>query len=544
MALQQTEAANKDPEPAKDAGPATATNNPAVASGDAGEAAATLAAHPEQRDALIRALHAQHGNAFVGQVLAASTSVAAPVKSKGEPDAEDASGLPGPMGSRFAGDGMLGRVERGSKDLKSGDTGPAVRKVQVALGELNFGPLAVTGTFDAATEAAVVAYQKARKLPRTDGILDDATFIKLEKEFTPDHYARMGEQAPPGMAGNPKWGDAKNPPKVLMTGTHELSADEKAEANSVISPAKSGPPIGTFHESVGEGTDNMYGPKILAAMQEMIDSKYGFAKSKKGAHDDGDTFSMDSIVKLGNAAKGEVDKVFGSWATGPEMQNNKTIKDRFTYERDKQSTMDADQKHDAALQRATYLLNTEGVFSHIDQEHSADRTRSPESGILKTVLEIIVKDNRDKLLLIVATSAAATQRDGLIKIQRMKKGGDPDEELWDKFGSMVHEYLHSLTHRRWHAYRDSKKESDPQAADALAEGVTEFLTRAVMSQINPNDQKLHKAVIGHESEDEANLDRSEHYDSEYARAHALAGVVGSQNLYAAYFLGQTKLVGA
>lgn len=347
------------------------------------------------------------------------------------------------------------------------------------------------------------------------------------------------------MGGNPKWGDPKNPPKVLLEETHTLSAAEKAEANAVISPTKSGPEIGKFHESIGEGTgtDNMYGPKVLAAMQEAVNEKYRFAQSKKEKHDDGDTYSMDRIVKLGNAAKGEVDKVFGSWATGAEIENNKTIKDRFSADRETQSKKDDAGKDDIAMGRAKYLLNTMAVFEQIDAEHSADRTRATEAKILATVLDIVVKDNRDKLLLIVATSSASTERSGTIKIQRIKGGGDEDEELWSKFGTMVHEYLHSLTHPAWHKHRDAKKKTDPQGGHTLGEGVTELMTRAVISQIKPDDPKLQNAVVGHESEDVPDLSR-DNYSDEYVRAQALAGVVGAANLYAAYFLGQTQLIGA
>lgn len=520
---------------------------PQLANGSVDDVAALLRERPAQRDQILRALHTQRGNAFVAQVVSVS---AAPTATKGTlagREEDDGSGVPGPSGSRFTGDGTLGEVERGGRELKSGDTGAAVRKLQVALAELNFRPIQITGTYDAATEKQVTAYQVARKLARHDGVLDATTFETLEKEFTTGHYADAARHAPPGMANNPKWGDADHPEPVLLTETHALSDEEKAEANAVISPAKSGPTVGKFKESLGTGMSRMYGPRMLKLLQAKIDDEYKEAESDKEQHDDGDTFSMDRIVSLGNAAKTQVDGVFGSWATGPEMKADVTLKDRFTADRAKQGAMKPEQLHDSAKSRARYFLNTVGAFEGLDKEHSADRTRPAEAKIIDQVLEVVTRDNEKKLLLITATWAASTDRKGIIKMQRTKSkyGDDGDRSmLWGKFMTMVHEYLHSLVHPRWHEYRDAKGDTDPQGGHTLGEGVTEFLTRIAISQIDRKDPKLHKAVLGGLVDgEEPELDRSS-YGAAYGRAQALAGVVGVHNLYAAYFLGQTKLIGA
>jgi len=127
--------------------------------------------------------------------------------------------------------------------------------------------------------------------------------------------------------------------------------------------------------------------------------------------------------------------------------------------------------------------------------------------------------------------------------------GDDDQDrntLWHKFGTMVHEYIHSLAHPKWRGYKEAKAKTDPQGAHTLTEGVTEFLTRTVFTQVNTSDPKLRKLVLGGIRDDgeEPDLGRDSAYAAAYVRAEALVGVVGIYNLYAAYFLGETKLIGA
>ena len=459
----------------------------ALAQGSVAEVAGLIAQRPAQRDQMLRTLHAQRGNAFVQQVLASAGAAAKP--EDGVVD-DDASGKPGPSGSRFQGDGKLGSVERGTEDLKPGDSGRAVRKLQVALMELNFRPIEITGTFDAATEAQVQAFQTAKKLGRHDGVVDSATLHVLEKEFTSGHYAEAAKHAPPGMANNPKR-QKPDPKSPLLEETHELSADEAAEANEVISTAKSGPPVGKFKESLGFGMENMYGPKMLKIMQERIDEAYGSAKSTQKDHDSGNTFAMDHMVRLGNAAKHQVDGIFGSWATGPELKADVNFRDRYTADRADQAKLETPEaRQEEAAYRARYLLNTNSEVDDLDKQHSADRTRPVEAGIIKNVLAGLARDNTDKLMLITATWSASTDKAGHIKLQRTKSHGGDDgdrNKLWKKFGTMMHEYLHSLVHPNWRIHRGDMRDTDPQGAHVLSEGVTEFLTRAVVSQVNLAD---------------------------------------------------------
>lgn len=544
MAAHESEAATEDGERAGTTATATTIEAMPSLDGSPDDIAALLHERPAQRELLLRALHAQRGNAFVAQVLAAvPPTTAPPTAAPAQAIEDDDSGSPGPTGARFAGDGKLGDVERGTATLKVGDTGRAVRKVQQALFEMNCRPIDVSGVYDQVTADHVKRLQQNLKLGRTDGVLDGETFKQIEQRFYKlDRYARSARGAPPGMHGNPKWRDADNPEQVLLTETHALDADTKTEANEVISPAKAGGTVGPLVNKAG------YEASLEKLLQDKIDREYRDAKQDQKDHDKGKTFSMDAMVNLGNAAKGEVDKVFGSWAVGDPMKAGVTLKDRFTADRADQAAMKPDKKRESAKSRARYFTNTGSAFEELDEKHSADRTRATEQQIISAVLDRIAQANEEKLLLITATWSASTDRKGIIKIQRMKTGDDDQDRalLWQKFGTMIHEYLHSITHPRWHAHRDAKGKTDPQGGHTLGEGVTELLTRIVVTQINLADKKLRAQVLNGIDDDgeEPELERDHKYSAAYARAQALAGVVGIHNIFAAYFLGQTQLIGA
>jgi peptidoglycan hydrolase-like protein with peptidoglycan-binding domain len=456
--------------------------------------------------------------------------------------AEDALASAGPTGTRFSGDGDLGDVERGRATLKVGDTGAAVRKVQQALFELNYRPIAVSGVYDRATVDQVQAYQQKQHLARQDGTLDRDTFSHIEQEFFDlNTYAKAAGHAPPGVHNTPKGTDAKQVP-VLLAETRELDEVDKAEAGRVIKPSSER--VGDFHEKIAAG---VYGDRLEKLLLEKIAADYKDTEAAKHHHDHGKLFSMGEMVNVGNAAKEQVDKVFGSWAVGGTMKAGVTLKDRFEADTAAQSHMDATHQHREARTRARYLMNTSSSFEHLDDEHSADRTRKAEDGIIDRVIDKVATAKQKELLLITATWSAATEPSGIIKIQRMKSGDDDQDRdtLWKKFGTMIHEYIHSIAHPAWRAYKEQKAKADSQAGHVLTEGVTELLTRTVVSQIDLKDQHLHKQVLGKMSDDGElpDLGRDNKYGTERSRAEALVGVVGIHNLYAAYFLGETSLIG-
>jgi hypothetical protein len=255
---------------------------------------------------------------------------------------------------------------------------------------------------------------------------------------------------------------------------------------------------------------------------------------------------MESVA---NTAKAQVDKVFGSFAEGPTFSTEGgTLVDRYEEDTEEQTHNSATDNHADAVGRVRYMLNQHPGFKTLNQEHSANPTpNTPENAILERCIQHIATKYEDDLLFIIATSPGSTDRaTGTVSIQREKTGraGADRKLLWKKFATMIHEYIHVLAHENWHTHRDSKRKGDPQGGNTLGEGVPELLTRTVLSQVNFNDKTLRKAVLGSTKDDGSDPNISRVYDDPYQHAMALVGVVGIHNLYAAYFLGETKLIGA
>lgn len=86
--------------------------------------------------------------------------------------------------SRFAGEDVLEACYDKERDLRRGDSGPAVKKIQEALIILGIPVPGVgaNGIFGDETELAVRSYQEARGL-KVDGIIGPETMGSLDEEF-------------------------------------------------------------------------------------------------------------------------------------------------------------------------------------------------------------------------------------------------------------------------------------------------------------------------------------------------------------------------
>jgi hypothetical protein len=71
-------------------------------------------------------------------------------------------------------DGAAGKAQLGERVLSEGSEGPDVRTLQSILEAREYGPLQVTGRFDAATAAAVRRFQREAGL-QTDGVVGPQT---------------------------------------------------------------------------------------------------------------------------------------------------------------------------------------------------------------------------------------------------------------------------------------------------------------------------------------------------------------------------------
>jgi peptidoglycan hydrolase-like protein with peptidoglycan-binding domain len=522
---------------------ATSGYDRVVASGSVGEVATLLATQPARRDQILTALHQTRGNAFVQQVTAhAHAHSHAHHDEHEEPAGEDAKPVAGGRLTRNAGNAELDQIHAGTLKLKKGDRGTAVRRVQVALHDLGF-EVNIHGLFDDRMQAAVNALQIKAKLSPINGEVDARTFDAIEDRLrSREAYANAAKETKPNhyQFDEP---DAQNPPKGILRKTGSLSDADKAEAQRVLGPDPA--TIGAFDQTNAK----TYETQLEKFLREDILADAPAAKAHNKQHDKGDVFGIPHIARIGNRAKQAVDKVFGSFKIGADFIGGKNLHDKNVAEKNDiaKAAKPADERQKKALQRVEKIINTDDKIESLHRKFNVDRTRGPEKAIIEAVKARVAKDLEEELLAIMFDWSASAGRDG-VRINMRKRGDDESNRLrlWEMFGTLVHEYVHTLEHSAWTAYKGRKSKMNPEAGATLREGVTELLTRTVFSVTSLADKKLKKDIEGEYYDEDADSPddlRGGKYQTETNRAEQLAGIVGINNIYGAYFVGRTDLVG-
>lgn len=555
--------AEQAPDPTPTAKPAVAQATLAaplaavIARGTVDDIVGVVKSRPAQRAQIFEALHRERGNAFVQQVVAAATA-------RGEkPDETAEVGEPGDGDrgakknadpnaklARFNQNDELSMLDMGLRTFQKGDKGPEIRRLQQALYDLGY-PLSVHALFDDVTEAQVKIVQRQSKLPET-GKIDLATFHAIEDRFRDRTiYAGDAQVEAPGMKATPR-NQPGPPPTALMRETHHLSAVEKAEAFAALKPDARD--VGDFHRKIPGKPD--WDDAVKTELRKIITRLWhrrGEHVAEAHSHKNR-LFKMSTMVDIGMKAKTATDNVYGSYAVGPAFTGGVNIRDKFEVESKAIAKSSPKQLDDRVENRIQYLMNTEDAIERINQQYGADPARSEEKGLAMMIRIDLGQEMHDKILDIErGWDASAEKGEGGVRIQ-MFKGADAAANrklMWDRFGTLIHEYIHTLAHANWRQFRQDTQAKDSKAALTVREGVTEFLSRAVLSTINPRDKATRQAIEGEYYEDEfgddgeiPDISSAGGYNAATARAEQLVGAVGIYNLYAAYFLGQTQLVGA
>jgi hypothetical protein len=444
---------------------------------------------------------------------------------------------------RFKGDYLFEEVLQGRVTLVRGDHGLYVTKLQQALADTkHLAADKVTGAFDADTETAVKAFQKAQSLPER-GVVDRPTMVKLDSIF----QAHTAEQAlaqapaigPKGAPGEFAWGSA---PAELTAGARNLSAEEAKAAQEAVKTSQVAGPGGilpTFVSDLpGKGSyEGRLKKVLLYLVQALYDST---AKGKAAKRADTDLFKWDHIKEVAARSKQATDAVFGKFAVGPPLQPGAGIHDAWDEKVKKLKT--ESQLEAAATWRVNKLLTGEPLVAELDRQHGAIQSRDPEKAIVDKVRAEIVAAKRDDLVEIHKAWPAFASG-GEVNIQRFKEDTNKKnrDAMWDLFQTVVHEYLHTLEHSRHRAYREKL---EAQAGGfTLREGVVEYFTYTVLGSVTYSDE-LRVLVEGdfHENSLKHPIPKYEGY-GQRANAEKLAGVVGARNVMAAFFLGDIEKIG-
>jgi len=398
------------------------------------------------------------------------------------------------------------------------------------------------GKLDDATVKALETFQGKAKIAVT-GALDAATLDALKKGF--DDMSRYRE-----IAADPAI------EKDVTAGTRALTDEDRKAIEGTLNPQVEtevvvDPATGKTTTKIKEPTfvDKVEGKtfeqRLRAYLAGRITAQYRYYGKGKATDrkDPKKMFGWDALEALGGEAKREVETVFGGYAKGPnpDVKRGTVLMDRWEVEEDRINKSDAAGKHKTARWRIQKIMNEDQGFKDVLKKHGALSTRTPEKTTIETVHDSLAT-SREAELLEIHKGWGGAQGGGKIYLQRYRGGNDMADrlKLWTLFQTVIHEYMHSLTHKKYSDY--AKALGDP-SGHTLREGVTDFFTKVVWSGVSIDDALRHK--IEGDLYDAANpvkIPSLGTYD-ETAQAEQLASIVGFRNLAAAYFQGKVELIG-
>jgi peptidoglycan hydrolase-like protein with peptidoglycan-binding domain len=449
--------------------------------------------------------------------------------------------------SRFALNEVLEDIYDGNGDLRKGSRGENVRIVQQALIELGYELriYGVDGKFEDETRTAVKVFQVDQGLPDS-GRLDAATMGALDTAFA-GHAPHRGRAQVPGAGPAPETERARGTaPPELMEGTRTLTPGEKADVEEALNPTPTVDPVTglppTFKPVLPTG--EVYESRLKLELQRLLIEEFNAMAAGKAAQRSapGGLHDWSDIENVAVQAKDQVDLVFGSWARRPALKAGVNLFDRWEQEEARMAVMTPDQLLEVAKWRVEKVFRSYEEIREINTQHGVRRERKDESDIIERVKEQLAVALQPMLLeLHKAWPGAADPSTGSIFLQRFTSPTQAGNRrfMWETFQTLIHEYIHTLTHSRYSAWVDALPE---ERGHTLREGMTDFFTKIVWSNVNP--ATVQAAVEGpfHDPAAPPAPPSLSTYD-EAANAERAVGITGSRNAYAAYFLGEIELMG-
>jgi hypothetical protein len=420
---------------------------------------------------------------------------------------------------------------------------PALR--QAALNELEKGRrdyVQFLGTLPETSEARKPLEESIRKLDTVISLL----------------YRDVAQGQKPGFTGPETEIARGTAPAELMQGTRDLTDEEKAAVHSAMSPmAETDPVTGEkvkFKNKVGDVFfKDRLKPVVESAITNQHKRLYQDRLAARAAPNG--KFEWPHLEKIANSAKGETDKVFGAYGVRKAFQAQINIVDRWEVMETKIGGMTDAQKLATAKWRVEKILKDDTTIAGIYKEYGY----TPGSGgdaAIQAIIDELAPVHRDELLQIHQGWPAAAPP-GKVEIQRnrtMPASASPADQkkadyatraaLYRAFGTMVHEYIHTLTHSRYNTWVNTQI-TDEFRQHTMREGMTDAFTKIVLEGVDYENEALRKIIEGPFFTDSPRVDaaRLRGYYPTHRNAEAIIAIVGLQNAMAAYFLGEIEKVG-
>ncbi len=269
--------------------------------------------------------------------------------------------------------------------------------------------------------------------------------------------------------------------------------------------------------------------------------------------------TKEEIERMAEVAKNETDKVFGQFYDVGKRKplefagKGKSGKLSFWYDVQEQMRQQFGNDTMAKWQLFYYLKNIPELLA-INDKYTANpifdesgTAHGLEAEVQSALVNKLARDPE------IVRKAIATDRNwggaadkGKIFVD-LFHSAEVDEDrrkCWDMFQTLVHEYLHTLVHKNYVDYADSFGDKSVQSS-TLHEGIDCVLDEVVWARVETKVREpgLRQVVEGNTNANLPPIDvpPPARYAS-YPEAMRLVGLVGIQNVYAAYFLGQVDRI--
>lgn len=149
-------------------------------------------------------------------------------------------------------------------------------------------------------------------------------------------------------------------------------------------------------------------------------------------------------------------------------------------------------------------------------------------------------------LLEVRRAWPGAQNGGNVFIQRWDRGNDTENrrQFWDTFQTLIHEYLHTITHQN---YSRRAQRLGRHREQIFTEGGTSYFDRCVWRTIFPaeiaSNDSLRESIEGQRYRFDPSVIPPHRGYRQMGQFERIAQQVGEENARAAYFRGEVDRIG-
>ena len=436
---------------------------------------------------------------------------------------------------RFKGNNTLESILDGTMLVSTtkNSSGSHVRIIQQSLEDAGFKlkTYGVDGDYGSETKAQVVAFQKARKLvvSEQDGVVGKITMEEFDKQYVGnktehDEFAGISEAD-------------------LNARTRTITPEEKKALEEAMNTESTVSPKAKFKVA----QKHLYKAELKKETERILISQYdrfgkGKQKQRKKKSNLHDTNDIDALAKV---SKRETDAVFGNVKQGKALEFGVNIFDRWKAKKDSLKGLSPKdkkaEKKDWADWRVQKIVEGKRV-EHINTKYNAIQSRPDEKLIVTSIINELSKTYRKELVL-THLGWPGSASGGKIFLQRFKSKNNDENRayMWDNFGTIIHEYLHTLEDPAAVTYRGTIDEK--KGGKVLREGIPDYFTKIVWKNLDLTDHVLREEVEGTSFYDITKNDIPPMgYYPEAKNAENMAGIVGTANIMAYFFLGKVHLI--